>query len=51
MLKEVCHDWLWVGNDGVWTSYENGSLDTDHGRGFAMLAMDHGIKGIVNLTS
>jgi len=25
--------------------YENGSLGTDHGRGFAMLAMGHGIKG------
>ena len=26
-------------------SYENGSLGTDHGRGFAMLAMGHGING------
>jgi uncharacterized protein (DUF1501 family) len=25
--------------------YENGSLGTDHGRGFAMLAMGHGING------
>ncbi len=25
--------------------YENGSLGTDHGRGFAMMAMGHGIKG------
>ena len=25
--------------------YENGSLGTDHGRGFAMLAMGHGIRG------
>ena len=25
--------------------YENGSLGTDHGRGFAMFAMGHGIKG------
>src|SRR5258706_9189908 len=26
-------------------TYENGSLGTDHGRGFAMFAMGHGIKG------
>jgi uncharacterized protein (DUF1501 family) len=25
--------------------YENGSLGTDHGRGFAMFALGHGIKG------
>jgi len=25
--------------------YENGSLGTDHGRGFAMMAMGHGING------
>jgi len=25
--------------------YENGSLGTDHGRGFAMFAMGHGING------
>ena len=25
--------------------YENGSLGTDHGRGFAMLAMGHGLNG------
>jgi uncharacterized protein (DUF1501 family) len=25
--------------------YENGSLGTDHGRGFALLAMGHGVKG------
>jgi uncharacterized protein (DUF1501 family) len=25
--------------------YENGSIGTDHGRGFAMLAMGHGING------
>lgn len=25
--------------------YENGSLGTDHGRGFALLALGHGVKG------
>jgi len=25
--------------------YENGSLGTDHGRGFAVLALGHGING------